>query len=385
MKKIGIITVQKAPNYGAELQCYALYKALGDMGYQCEVIDLCRPYHKDFIGSWKYKVYSSVKRYSFKYFWITTRPIRSWIKEHILRKRNLAKEFIRQNKSVLMERERKFESFEHRISFSRKYRSIAELYRNPPQYDIYMTGSDQLWNPTQPYCLEPYFLTFVNNGGKRVSYATSIGVSSLSENVAQDFKKWLASYDRISVREVEARNILQSFTDKDIEVFADPTFLVNVEHWKEMAVRPAESDYVFLFTLGYNDILYRKAQEYALSCGKTLVYRANDYRDYPSKTDAVARLDLSPEEWLGYILYSDMVVTNSFHGCVFSILFHKQFRVMSTTNRGSRIFNLLDLCGCKDCYLETNDAVTDVAIDYHKVDETIMKERTKATTFLRSL
>ena len=383
--RIGIITVQKAPNYGAELQCYALYKALSDMGYDCEVIDLCRPYHKEFKKDKRFKVYSNLSRWTFKYYWVNTRPIRSWIKENIFGKKNYLKEFNLRYQALLLNRNIKFEQFESRIAFSRKYSSIAELYKNPPQYDVYITGSDQLWNPTQPYCLEPYFLTFVNNGGKRVSYATSIGVSTLRDNIRDDFKKWLAGYNKISVREDAAKEILKSVTNKEIEVLVDPTFLIDINHWKDIAVKPAESGYVFLFTLGYNELLFNKAQQYAKTEGKKLIYRANDYRDYPSCNDTIGLLDMSPEEWLGYICYADMIVTNSFHGSVFSILFHKSFRVMSTNNRGSRIYHLLEMCGCKDCYLIADEPVKNVFVNYKKIDEVILKERKRAELYLSNL
>lgn len=383
--KIGIITVQKAPNYGAEMQCYALYKALINMGYDCEVIDLCRPYHKDFIKDRRYKIYNNISRWTFKYYWVKTRPIRSWIKEHIFGKKNYLKDFNKQYQVLLQNRNIKFERFESRIAFTRKYCSIADLYKNPPQYDVYITGSDQLWNPTQPYCLEPYFLTFVNNGGKRISYATSIGVSILRDNVKNDFRKWLASYDKISVREDAAKMLLKPLTHKEIEVLADPTFLIDIDHWKDIAVKPVERGYVFLFTLGYEEQLFNKAQQYAKSEGKKLIYRANDYRDYPSCNDSIGLLEMSPEEWLGYICYADMVVTNSFHGSVFSILFHKPFRVISTNNRGSRIHHLLELCGCKECYLTADEPVTDVTINYQKIDEVILKERKRAELYLSDL
>lgn len=98
--------------------------------------------------------------------------------------------------------ESKFQDFNSQIRLSKPYRGIDELYRNPPEYDVYITGSDQVWNPTQNYCLEPYFLTFVKNkNARKISYASSIGIDQLLPKEKKDFKRWLSSYNSISVRE----------------------------------------------------------------------------------------------------------------------------------------------------------------------------------------
>lgn len=127
----------------------------------------------------------------------------------------------------------KFDEFNKGLNLSRPYWGIDELYATPPCYDIYMTGSDQVWNPTQPYCLEPYFLTFVPKGKKKISYASSIGVTELLENEKQDFRRWLSSYDAISVREHQAKELLASFIEKPVVQVADPTFLLDSGFWKK--------------------------------------------------------------------------------------------------------------------------------------------------------
>ena len=149
MKKIGIITIHNSPNYGASLQSFALYKYIEQQGYECELIDLHRPHYVDFKRSKKYLAYrenSIVK-------------IKRIIKRLIGRKSSL----------YFSSAKNKFDLFNRQIRLSRPYCGIDELYADPPHYDLYITGSDQLWNPAQPFCLEPYFLTFAPSEAKKIA------------------------------------------------------------------------------------------------------------------------------------------------------------------------------------------------------------------------
>ena len=116
----------------------------------------------------------------------------------------------------------RFTEFFKDIKYSKEYRKIGYLYKDVPIYDTYITGSDQMWSPMHPFCIEPYFLTFAPKDKRKISYATSIGVTELTDREKADFKKWLASYDAISVREEQGKQLLESFIkDKNIEVVAD--------------------------------------------------------------------------------------------------------------------------------------------------------------------
>ena len=96
-----------------------------------------------------------------------------------------------------------------------------------------------MWNPTQPFCIEPYFLTFVKDGNARkISYASSIGIESLTEREQADFKRWLGGYDVISVREAEGKALLEKLISKEVAQVADPTFLLGASYWQSIAKRP---------------------------------------------------------------------------------------------------------------------------------------------------
>lgn len=376
--KIGIITIHNSPNYGACLQSYALWKYLLDCGYECEIIDLHRPYQEDYVPSKKYVAYRDKKS--------TRSKIKKKIKKllSLIIKRKLQKHFF-----LLPEAQQKFDEFNSQIKLSRPYYGIDDLYNNPPEYDVYVTGSDQLWNPTQPYCLEPYFLTFAPFGKRRISYASSIGITELSENEKKKFKIWLKQYNAISVRETQAQKLLEQITGMTITQVADPTFLLSRETWKSMAIYPQREDkYIFLFTLENN----QKMLEYAINLGDesglNVVYLTAKQPESTGKYEAVDTA--GPREWIGYIANAEMVITDSFHGTVFSIITgcNNFFtRIASDNKRGSRITDLLNTFGLNSHLLnpqltQTFHELSKIMIDHKEVSITIEQERLRSCKFL---
>lgn len=293
MKKmrIGIITIHNSPNYGACLQSYALYKYINMNGGDVEIIDLHRPIEfDDYIPSAKY-----VR---------CRKPIMTW-KMRIKRMLGLYKVNVDANKYSPFAL-KKFENFNSEISLSKPYRSIDELYANPPKYDLYITGSDQVWNPTQNYCLEPYFLTFVAEGqGKKISYASSIGINDLTIKEKSLFKKWLSSYDAISIREKQGKVLLQSFINRDIKQVPDPTFLLSMDFWREMAIRPQFNEkYILLFTLRFSPILLKYCLELSKESNLKLIVLSQIQPDVEGDS-YIAIKDAGPKEFIGYIKYAE--------------------------------------------------------------------------------
>lgn len=390
MKKVGIITIHNSPNYGACLQSFALYEYIRLLGYDVEIIDLHRPYHSDYIPSEKYKPYThrfeSIKQ-----------KLKRRIKDLIglFAKRNqidtnsttsvVIKDVVKDKVSLL------FDDFNSRIRLSAPYKGIDQLYKHPPKYDTYITGSDQVWNPTQAYCVEPYFLTFVKDG-RKISYASSIGIELLTCKEKRDYANWLKGYDAISVREEAAKNILSELTPAHIDQVCDPTFLLDLDVWENMAVTPKESDYVLVFTLAYDKNLVDYGLRLAKECGKVLVC-LNPVQ--PDADGYISVKDAGPKEWLGYIRNANLVITDSFHCTLFSILLGaKNFLtyISPYNQRGSRIIELLDMFGL-GCHL----LPTDLGLCYREVEkieltpssrrqilETIISTRSKSREFLNA-
>ena len=372
--KIGIITIHNSTNYGACLQSWALYKFLIDYGYDCEIIDLHRPVHQDYIYSKKYVDYNGACKKAQKF------NLKSFIKKYVFRKKI---------PSYKIERMRKFETFNSRIKLSAAYRSIDELYSNPPIYDIYITGSDQLWNPTQPFCIEPYFLTFVKSpSAKKISYAASIGHDTLSEKEKEDFKHWLLSYNHISVREYEAKQLLESLVSKPISQVSDPTFLLGPEYWRSIAKAPNEKvPYILCFKLNSGCQL----ADYVIKIGKELnkkVIVLTTTGDNIKNCQIVRNAGV--EEFLGYIAHADMLISDSFHANVFGLLLGVKnlWAYISPDNhRGSRLRSLFLTFGIHNHFIapdfstEAKTLKSDL-INNDEIYKIALSEQKKSSDFL---
>lgn len=349
--KVGIITIHNSPSYGASLQSYALWKYISMQGIDCEIIDLHRPHQKDYVPSKKHKPF---------------KPFSAKLKDMVKKMLGYTP-----NPYLTDEAHNKFDEFNLKIKLSRPYLGIDDLYQNPPEYDLYITGSDQVWNPFQPYCLEPYFLTFAPKGKRCISYAASIGISELPKNVADDFKKWIEHYDSVAVREQTAQKILSEITDKKTVRVCDPTFLLSGQQWREIAVSPEnEQKYILVFSLGKSQLLLDYAAKLSRESGfQVLVIGKKDERDNGKPYKIID--DAGPGEFLGYIANAEMVITDSFHGTVFSIIMEANnfFTYISPDNkRGSRITDLLDTLELKEHLLDTTLSISFLELNGKKID-----------------
>lgn len=375
--KIGILTIHDSPNYGACLQCYALWKYLSGQGYDCEIIDLHRPgAHPDYTPSKKYCRTRTTKQSLFKK-----------IKLHAIRL------FCKTNKSVRHYNEDakvKFDAFKALCKMSQPYNSLDKFYEQPPQYDIYIAGSDQLWNPTQPYCIEPYFLTFVSGAEKKkISFSTSIGITELTDKEKELFKQWLSDFTAISVREKQAKELLSSFVDREVKQISDPTFLLPYSSWKELANYPnIKTPYILYFALHIENTILDYCKKLSIESGLPL-YVMNQTQPDPIDNSYLAVKDAGPRDFIGYIANADMVITDSFHCTAFSIIMSsKNFYtyISSGNKRGSRIDDLLESFGLLSHKLTSADlsyaALSANTINHDSINDTINKDRLEACDFL---
>jgi hypothetical protein len=382
VKSIGIITIQNSQNnYGGVLQCFALYEYLRQSGYDCEVIDLHRPNQADFIDSIKFRP----MRQSYGWKAMIKGSIYEMLGIRKLRNPNF-------HPTWNAEAGKKFDLFNTQVRLSIPYTYIPDLYKNPPQYDIYISGSDQLWNPEQPYCLEPYFLTFVKNKkALKISYATSIGVTELQDNEKNKFRKWLSSYDAISVREPIACKMLKEITQREIERVPDPTFLLSPDMWINMATTPiVSSPYILVFSLFQEKSLLQKAVELAQEANMKVVVIDQNYLNSPH--DSIIVVDnAGPCDFIGLIRQAALVLTDSFHCSVFSIITGTRnfYTYIAPNNqRGSRIIDLLKLYNLSDHLLSdianliSYKSIENIKIDIQHTHYIMQQEQTIGRDFL---
>jgi hypothetical protein len=347
------------------------------VGYDVEIIDLHRPSFADYVPSKRYK---AINRYPVG---LKTK-LKNFIKSLIYHKsgEEQKKETISVHKASI------YDTFNESVKHSKPYCGIDELYSEPPEYDVYITGSDQVWNPTQSYCIEPYFLTFVRSG-RKISYASSVGVDNLLSQERKLFAKWLKSYDAISVREQSGCSMLSEITKKHIERVADPTMLIDIEYWDTLAISPNCSNYILLFTLERDENQLEYARLMSRQSGKTLIV-LQAKGEYQQCEDFKLIDTPTIEQWLGFIKNADMVLTDSFHCTLFAILLGSRnfyTYISPNSNRGSRIIDLFNTFGIQ-CHLlspELNQRFNDLEanqIDRDLILRIYKKEQRISRNFL---
>ena len=365
MKRIGIITIQKCDNFGADLQAYALGAKLRGLGYDAENIDYLfykHPRHSKSGGMEKPVLpISLVNKIKEKLF-----PVLQVIKG-------------KRNSGAIRERHQRFDEwFRQNVKVGREYRSVKSLCEDPPKYDVYMVGSDQVWNPRMYSNIRPYFLDFAPKGAKCVSYASSFGVSELAGGVFFKYKQWLKRFAYIGLREKKGEEIVRAMAlGVEVKHVVDPTLLLTAEEWGRVANRkvkvPTDDGYVLLYDLIDSEETVGLARKLAAVHGWKVV-RIGDGA-------------YGPGEFLGLFDKASAVVTNSFHGTVFSILNQKLFYTVipRTMTNVSRIESLVDSVGLRSRMFRY-DAIGGIddfaAIDWVEVGTRLEALRKESVDFL---
>ncbi|MGD1816181.1 MAG: polysaccharide pyruvyl transferase family protein [Pleomorphochaeta sp.] len=331
MKKIGILTYYyKNYNYGGLLQAYALRYIIESMGYNSEQI--------------------SFKRNSKKLY---IRKLRVLFKEPVLKEIFQVRMHIMNNKkkitgdSYTINTRAKFDQFIEAIPHSRicDSKSISKLNE---QYDAFIVGSDQVWNPL--FATDEYFLSFADNNMPKISYAASIRINNFEQKEIKRIKRYLSRFDYISVREERAKKLLASIgIDKAIDVLPDPTFLLSKDEWDFVSTEEMiKTKYVMVYLVRDANSI-NQLKKYARANGLKIIL-VEDLGYYFEEDDVLVKIKtgVGPKEFISLIKYAEMVVVNSFHGTVFSIIYNKPFYVYGDLNIDDRKKTLLENMGLKN-------------------------------------
>lgn len=368
MKKVGIITIVNVNNYGAELQAFATFRKLQLMGYNAEIINYL--YYKD----WRYidsKMSRSFNSMSIKgkIIYFAKYRVASFVLNKIL---PLICKDVKQ-------RIANFNSFhQHNTRFSKLYKSMKDLYTDTPIYDVYMVGSDQVWNPNASSSIEPYFLTFAPHSALTVSYASSFGVSKIENNsIANRIKLGLSSIKTISVRESSGVNLVKELTGRTAQLVCDPTLLLNKSEWT-MFMKPVSNmpqRYVLIYQLSKSDAIVKLATRIGKQ-EQIPVYRICK-RAFKVKKDkgVVNILNAGPSEFLSLITNASFIITNSFHGTAFSINFDVPFYTVVSAKKknNNRMESLLDYVGLGKRIVKDDVDITNLPIVGYDVNATQLK------------
>lgn len=350
--KVSIMTMTSTYNYGATLQAFALQKCVESLGHSCEFIDhfrVCDDEHRRI-------------------------SLTDFSKGNLLQI---------PYKSKLEKGYANFELFykEHMHMNGRKYKNDNELMSDPPIYDAYITGSDQVWNPRE---LKPkYYLKFAPKGAKKISYAASLGVSDTSDENKRVMSEYLKNMDAISVREEQGKKLIESLTDKKVNLNCDPIFLLDREQWREFEkpVEGIDGDYILCYMIYKPKWINEWLKEIKKKTKKKIVFVGlSGYR--PVIHDKFVRT-AGPAEFLWLIDHASGVITSSFHGTAFSIMFGKPVIAISDPPRPARIRNLLGTYDLSDCELkECDTSVEFIKYDYTEIENKMIDFRNKSKQYL---
>lgn len=214
-------------------------------------------------------------------------------------------------------------------------------------YDIFITGSNQVWNPN--WFHTPYYLDFVPEKKTKIAYAASTAVSHFTQEQCDKMQPLISRLQHISVREENAVYLLHGMTDKKIEWVLDPTLLLSAEEWNEVATEnPVKEPYVFAYILGDRKDNQKCAADFAKKKGLKLVtFPFTSSRSLRQVFFGYIHSYGGPDVWLSLIRDAEYVITDSFHAVVFSIVYRKQFAVLRRSEeeeKGSMNSRMYSLC-----------------------------------------
>ena len=373
--KIGILTFHAVPNYGAVLQGYALQQYLKACGHDVEFID----YRPAYLTTGGY------------FHW----PRSVWhIKANVViayQKVMALKGFLNADMRSQCKR---FDLFtEEYLNLSpRRYKDIDALRRNPPEEDVYICGSDQIWNPSKQHGLDAAcFLNFGPNTVKKITYAASFGCSEIPERHHHEVADFSKALEAVSVRESSGCSMFESFSGREAQLVPDPTFLIDWAPILEAHDTQLQSQgKLFSYVLRSGNGLYDFQRELGSGLNLEVVQPLNPHQRWKSYGEIIP---MSPVEWLRSIQQSSAVITNSFHGTVFAILFNRPFLSVqlggSKAGLNARMCHLLSSLGLESRRISLEDRESAVArmkapIDWTEVNSRIAAMEAQGVDFLDS-
>jgi hypothetical protein len=383
--KIALVTCYYQPNYGSQLQAYATQQIFDNMGIPNETI--CIDGLKREINKVKY-------RYFLKHLLDihTVRDKFGFLQYAIAQKTNKPT-----FKKQMNERLQMFHRFSHEMfHLSQRYGSKKELSSNAGNYAGFVVGSDQLWLPSNIEA-NYYTLNFVPDDIPKIALATSFGVAQIP--VAQRKKAiiFLNRFNFISVRETSGRKIVEELTGKDIPVVCDPTLLFTAQDWQKIQTpeRLIREKYLFCYFLGNNpahrDFAKRLSRKMDLKIVQ--LQHLDKYIKSDNKFPDYAPYNISPAGFISLIRDAEYVLTDSFHGTIFSLLYKKHFfsfrryRKDTVVSTNSRLYSLLSMLHLESFLLYGNESVEkclEMETDYESVHAAIAKLRNITIGYLKN-
>lgn len=364
-KKTALICNYYILNYGSVLQSYALFYTLKKLGCNPLVIQ----YHDKATKKQKIEIFLRLK--------LRKLGSCSYIKNLIVKKKAPQEyyDLIKARRSV-------FDKFINtHFEFTEPFSSVHDIQAKVSQFNQFVLSSDQLWSP-EDIIRNYHTLQWLPDNVHSVAYATSFGVEKLSHYFKKKVEKFIPKIKHVSVRELSGSKIIKGACGRSVPVVMDPTLLLSQEEWLDILSDkqdlPVQGDYIFVYLLGANCENYQKIKEFAKSVDLPIVSipYAEQYHRLESSF-ANDNVNADPGEFISLVKNAKYVIGDSFHMCVFSLIFKKQFLVLDrysdngSDSRNTRIENILEKFQLKDRHVRKNDDIADKMIkdiDYNTVD-----------------
>lgn len=354
-EKVGIVTIHDADNYGSALQAFATQKVIEEIGYQAIIVDHICP--------------KTSKEYGIKRIF-AQRNLKAMI-ETIIRI------------TILYPSRIHFRNFRDKFFIEQEEQDVIEKQQ---QFKKFVVGSDQVWNYKITGFDKAYFLNFVTDNSKKVSYASSFGITQIEEDKKQEYQQLLNDFHKIAIREEQARVLIKELIDKEVPVVLDPTLLIRKEEWIKLINKKNKyQNYILCYQIAYSQSLVDFAQELARKTGKKIISIQGSMRN---KFEAKYIWSAGPLEYINLFLNADYIVTNSFHGTAFSINFNKNFfteLLPSFEKTSSRLESILDMFELRSRQIvDGKNANMLDAVNYEKVNELLDKKRGESINILKT-
>lgn len=378
MKKIGLAVCYNAKNFGSQLQLLANAKKIEELGYQVEIIR----YNKKVTPVF---VLQTIPRL------FNIRFLRGKLRSLQKRKSKAADPEIAKNLSLRRARFNQFADA-HFPASSEPYAGWETLVKKAKEnYDGFVCGSDQLWLPNN---LGSHFYTleFAPDNKPKIAYSTSFGVSEIPWFQKTGTAKYLNRFQSLSTREIAGSRIIEELTGRKAQVVCDPTMLYDADDWNAIlpSKRIIEQPYIFAYFLGTNPSHRKAAEELKEKTGLTLVTCpfADSFVASDKDFGDVQMYDMDSADFVNLIRHAEFVLTDSFHGTVFSILNHRQFLTFNRFQEGkdSRNSRIDSLCTMLDLhnrrYTGQIDAIFD-SVNYEQVEQRLHAFRSESIQYLK--
>ncbi len=366
--KYAILTFYESYNYGTVLQAYALQKALKSIDIETDILHIVRDMYA------VNKLKDAPKKYSFTKRVIGKLNAKSSVKKDSMKKARFD-DFRKSNLNIT----------------SKSYESDLDFEGLNFLYDGFICGSDQIWNPYHKVFSTRYMLDFADEKSKKISFASSFGVSDIKN--CDEYSKiceLLKRFNAVSVREKSGADIISEMSLPEPSLFLDPVFLLRREEWKSLISEkdmPKKDRYILVYALAeVSDSVHKQIVAYAKKHNCKIKIIPNNYANCQNFFDKP--FDSGPIEFLSLIANAECIFTNSFHGAAFSILFNKEvFGFIGDSEnariRGSRIFDLFDTFDIsKRVIAGDTEMLSEDKIDFDKVNSIIENNRISAFEYL---